>query len=158
LCAIAEPTEDGKQVIITVLDPLKGRGPELTRFALDPNEDGWRLDLSPDGTRIAATRSPGGPIYILSLRGHPMQIIKAKGWSNLQQVVWAANGKGLFVVDRLLGGTAAVVRYVDLQGNAHVLWENHGGIFTEGLPSPDGRHLAIMGSTVDGNMWMLENF
>src|SRR6266705_1940636 len=51
-----------------------------------------------------------------------------------------------------------VVRYVDLQGNAQVLWENHEGFFTEGLPSPDGRHLAIMGSTVDGNMWMLENF
>jgi hypothetical protein len=175
LCAIAEPTEDGKQVIITVLDPLKGRGSELTRFALDPKEDGWRLDLSPDGTRIAASRSPGGPIYILSLRGHPIQIIKAKGWSNLQWMDWAADGKGLFVFDRLLGGpaavvkglfvfdrllggTAAVIRYVDLQGNAHVLWENHGGNFTEGLPSPDGRHLAIMGSTVDGNMWMLENF
>jgi Tol biopolymer transport system component len=157
LCAIAEPTDDRKLLIISALDPLKGRGPELTRFALDPKEDGWRLDLSPDGTRIAASRSPGGPIYILSLRGHATQIIKGKSWSNLQWMNWAADGKGLFVTDRLPGGTAAV-RYVDLQGNAHVLWENGGGNFTEGLPSPDGRHLAIMGLTVDGNMWMLENF
>ena len=158
LCAIAEPTEDGRQVIISALDPMKGRGPELTRFALDPNEDSWRLDLSPDGTRIAATRSPGGPIYILSLRGHPTQVIEVKGWSHLQGMDWAADGKGLFVADGVLGGTGVEVRYVDLQGNAHVLWENHEGNVTEGLPSPDGRHLAIMGLTVDGNMWMLENF
>ena len=71
---------------------------------------------------------------------------------------WAADGKGLFVADGVLGGTGVEVRYVDLQGNAHVLWENHEGNVTEGLPSPDGRHLAIMGLTVDGNMWMLENF
>ena len=27
-----------------------------------------------------------------------------------------------------------------------------------GAPSPDGRHLAILGGTQDSNVWMLENF
>ncbi len=158
LRVIAEPTDDRKQVIISALDPLKGRGPELTRFALDPNpkEEHWNLDLSPDGTRIAAIRSPGEPIYILSLRGQVPQQIRVKGWNNLLSLNWAADGKGLFVSNGVHGG--AVLLHVDLQGNARVLWKNDGGNWTPGLPSPDGRHLAIQGWTVDGNMWMIENF
>jgi Tol biopolymer transport system component len=156
LCAIAEPTDDRRQLIISALDPMKGRGPELTRFALDPNQDRWNLDLSPDGSRIAATRSPAGSIYILSLRGEAMREIQVKGWSNLLSLNWAADGKGLFVANGVQGG--AVLLHVDLQGNARVLWKNHGGNWTPAMSSPDGRHLAIQGWTVDGNMWMLENF
>jgi Tol biopolymer transport system component len=48
---------------------------------------------------------------------------------------------------------------VDLEGNAKVLWQHKGGsgdVF--GVPSPDGRYLAIRSSVLGGNMWMLENF
>jgi len=157
LCAIAEPTEDLKQVIVSTLDAFKGRGPELTRFAIDPSTNDWWFDLSPDGTSIAATRSAAGPIYIYSLRGQPTQQIEVKGWTNLLTFAWAADGKGLFVVERITGGR--VVLFVDLQGNAHLLWENTGGSAeTLAVPSPDGRHLAVPGWTTSGNMWMLENF
>jgi serine/threonine protein kinase len=156
LCAIAEPTNDRKQLIISALDPLKARGPELTRFALDSNQDHWNLDLSRDGTRIAAIRTPRGPIYIFSLRGQVPQQIQVKGWGNLLSLNWAADGKGLFVSSGVHGG--AVLLHVDLQGNVRVLWKNDGGNWTPALPSPDGRHLAIQGWTVDGNMWMIENF
>jgi hypothetical protein len=36
LCVIVEPTDDGKQAIVSSLDPMKGRGSELTRFAIEP--------------------------------------------------------------------------------------------------------------------------
>jgi eukaryotic-like serine/threonine-protein kinase len=157
LCAIAEPNEDRKQVIISTVDPLKGRGPELARFALDPNENGWFCDLSPDGTRLAATRSPAGPIYILSVLGKPIREIKVNGWSNLQEFSWAADGRGLFLVVGVLG--KHVLLRVDLQGNARVLWENTGASGeTLALPSPDGRYLAIQSWVTNGNMWMMENF
>ena len=157
LCVIAEPTGDRKQEIISVLDPLKGRGPELTRFALDPNDDRWFSDLSPDGTRVAATRTPTGPIYILSLRGQPTQQIQVKGWSNLENVKWAAHGNSLLVAAGRRG--RKTVLHVDFQGNAQALWENAGASGeTIGMTSPDGRHLAMQGWTQDGNMWMLENF
>jgi Tol biopolymer transport system component len=158
LCAIAEPSDDRKQLLITSLDPLKGRGPELTRFALDPNDNRWWLDLSADGARIAATRSPAGPIYILSTHGQAMQQIRVKGRSNLLAFTWAVDGKGLFVVAAGIRG-GHVLLYVDLQGNAHVLWEN-AGASGETLPwsSPDGRHLAISSWITNGNMWMMENF
>jgi hypothetical protein len=49
--------------------------------------------------------------------------------------------------------------HVDLQGNAHALWENTGGSAeTLAHPSPDGRHLALDGWTTSGNVWMMEDF
>jgi hypothetical protein len=56
-------------------------------------------------------------------------------------------------------GTGKVVLHVDLQGNAHSLWENVGA-FGETLPSPspDGHHVALSGWTMDSNMWVMENF
>jgi serine/threonine protein kinase len=157
LCAIAEPTDDLKQVIVSALDALKGRGPELTRFAIDPTANDWWFDLSPDGTRVAATRSAASPIYIYSLRGQPSQQIEAKAWNNLLTFAWAADGRGLFVVAAIKGGRVAL--HMDFQGNAQQLWENTGGSGeTLAVPSPDGRHLAINGWTTSGNMWMMRNF
>jgi len=156
LCAIAELTEDGKQEIISALDPLKGRGPELTRLDLDPNAY-WCTALSPDGSRIAATRRADGPIYILSPHGQPIQQIQVKGWNDVQSLTWDATGRGLFVAAGVRSGT--VLLYVDMQGNASPLWQNAGASeYTIGVPSPDGRHLAITSDTRSGNIWMLENF
>jgi serine/threonine protein kinase len=157
LCAIAEWTEDLKQLVVTAVDPVNGRGPEMTRFALDPTDNSWaQVGLSPDGTRIAAIRSPEGPIHILSLRGQASHKFTLKGWNNLQSLSWDAEGTGLFVSNGIQRGV--VLLHVDLQGNAQVLWKNHGYNSTTALPSPDGRHLAILGSTWEGNMWMMQNF
>ena len=157
LCVIGEPTEDGKQLIVTAIDPLRGRGPELFRFALLANDDSWWLDLSPDGTRVAVIRTLAGPIYILSLDGQVLQHVQVKGWSSLQSLIWAADGKGLFVTAGIRNGRE--ILHVDLQSNAHALWENTGGSAeTLAHPSPDGRHLAFDGWTTNGNMCMMENF
>jgi serine/threonine protein kinase/dipeptidyl aminopeptidase/acylaminoacyl peptidase len=156
LCVIAEPTEDGKQMIISAFDPLKGRGAELTRFDLDPNKHPWAFDLSPDGTRIAALRSPAGPIYILSLRGLATQEIRVKGWSNLKSLNWTANGKGFFVSTDNDVPSGAALLHVDLRGNANVLWAQYMVISL--APSPDGRYLAFSGTAMDTNLWMIEDF
>jgi len=156
LCVIGEPTEDGKQMTVTAIDFLKGRGPELFRFALRANDDTWWLDLSPDGRRVAATQTQAGPIYILSLGGQVLQQVRLKGWSTLLRLTWAADGKGLFVTAAIRNGQELL--HVDLQGHVHALWESTGG-FPESLaPSPDGHHLAIQNWTTSGNMWMMEDF
>jgi eukaryotic-like serine/threonine-protein kinase len=152
LCVIGELSEDRKQVIVDAVDPVKGRGPELTRFAVHPDDDRWNVELSPDATRFAAIRSPDDPIYVWYLHGKKMREVRVVGWSNLRNLSWAGDGKGLLVLTRQKGyGT---VLYVDLQGRANVLWERA----TEGLESPDGHHLCISSNTVDQNVWMLENF
>ena len=80
-----------------------------------------------------------------------------KGRNNLEALIWAADGKGLFVTARIPKGEE--ILHVDLHGNAYSLWENAGGMWeTLAVPSPDGRHLAFSGWTVGGNIWMIENF
>lgn len=159
LCVTVEPTQDRKEIVITALDPAKGRGSEITRFPLDTKTNAWDVNhaaLSPDGARIAAIAGPDGPLEIISLRGHASQEIRLKDWSNLQTVGWNAGGTGLLVSGGIQGG--AVLLSVDLRGHADVLWKNHGYNLTTARPSPDGRHLAILGSNLDSSMWMMENF
>ena len=156
LCAIVEPSEDQKEVVISTLDPKGGRGPELTRFSLGPDKWTWWTDLSPDG-RIAMTRSAAGPISILSLKDRQTREIALKGWAEVFAFSWAADGKGLFVVASNRDKPA--VLYVDLEGNIHHLWDSVGASGeTLVTPSPDGRHIAMQNWTASGNLWMLENF
>lgn len=157
LCVIGEPTDDRKQMTVTAIDFLKGRGPELFRFPLPANDDTWWLDLSPDGTRVAATQSSAGPIYILSLAGQVLQQVRLKSWSNLLELTWAADGKGLFVTAGIRNGHE--ILHVDFQGHVHALWESTGGSGeTSTIPSPDGRHVAFQSWTTSGNIWMMEDF
>jgi Tol biopolymer transport system component len=157
VCAIAERSADRKQLVFTAFDPIKGRGRVLTRLDADPSAD-YVWDLSPDGTRIALRdRSQRQRIDVISLSGHPPQALSVKGWSMGEYGLdWTADGKGLFVSSPLSGGVALL--QVDLQGNAHLLWEQKGGSVTWGVPSPDGRHLAMPGNTQNSNIWTIQNF
>jgi hypothetical protein len=125
----------------------------LARLPLDPNETGWSVDLSADGSHIAALKSPTSPISILTLPGKTTTPVAVNDWSNLHSLRWAADGKGLFVGAGFGPGT---LLYVDLAGNAMVLWP-HASPFRS-APSPDGRHLAISDHTMDRNLWMMDNF
>jgi len=156
LCVLGERTQDRKQVIFTSLDALKGRGPELARFDLDPGIEYWDFNISMDGSRLAVSGNPQGPIHILSLRGNAEQVIPAKFNNSAADFFWAADGKGLYVSDATKRGT--VLSYLDLRGNAHVLWVNPNGWSIWARPSPDGRHLAIEHVSATGNIWMMENF
>jgi eukaryotic-like serine/threonine-protein kinase len=156
-CAMAEQASDRKQLVFSAFDPVKGRGRELARFDIDPGgRQNYYWVLSPDGTRIAVIKPLEGQIHILSSSGQPPQTITVKGWSHLENVDWAADGKGLFVSSPIRRGYALL--HVDLQGNAQVLWEQQGGVGTFAVPSPDGRHLAIEGWSLNSNVWMLEGF
>jgi len=46
-----------------------------------------------------------------------------------------------------------------LQGSAKVVWQyKAAGGQIWGVPSPDGRYLAILGEVTNSNVWMLEGF
>jgi hypothetical protein len=51
-----------------------------------------------------------------------------------------------------------VLVHLDLQGNANVLWQREGSPGTFAIPSPDGRHVAMMAWDVSSNLWMMDNF
>jgi eukaryotic-like serine/threonine-protein kinase len=155
LCAIAERSADRKQLVFTAFDPVSGRGRELAKANTDATID-YHWDLSPDGNRIALLKHREGGVQILSLNGRAPQTIAAKGWKTLSSVVWTADGKGLFVSSYSQRG--ADMLHMDLKGNVRFLWEHPGGIDIYGVPSPDGRHLAMRGWNVESNVWLMENF
>ena len=157
LCTITERSEDKRQMSVTTFDPGKGRGSLLLQVPLDPNNEEWWSEISPAGTRIAVSQSSAGPIYVYSIHGEVLQSVHVKGWSNIQNFAWAADGKGFFVTVRVSSGRDLL--HVDLQGNSQLLWENLGGSGeTLAVASPNGRHLTFNGWTTDGNLWLLENF
>jgi eukaryotic-like serine/threonine-protein kinase len=166
LCVFAEDAPNGKQLIFTSFDPVKGRGAELTRFDIaqsgaysnttDSQSRTFIWDLSPDGTHIAVLKRSDGRIHILSTTGRETQDIVVKGWNSLMTLNWAADGKGLFVSSRR--EDSSVLLHVDMQGNPKIIWEQKGWIGTRGVPSPDGRHIAILAFKLNNNVWMMENF
>jgi eukaryotic-like serine/threonine-protein kinase len=161
LCALAEGTPDHKQLIFTGFDPMKGRGAELVRMDTDPGA-AYEWSLSPDGTRIAVLNPNEGRVHILHWDGRPKEEIAPKNFTFGDALDWAADGKGLFVDNPTARGTA--LSYLDLHGNTHVVWEETTSIGARGIetpwgiPSRDGKHLAINGIYPSSNVWLMENF
>jgi len=154
---VSEWPEDQKQLIFTAFDPIKGRGGIVSRIATKPGLD-YNWDLSPDGSQIAMLFPAGkNRIRLLPLSGGEPRDLVVKGWYGFKPGPdWAADGKGFYVSSSSPRGVTLL--YIDLAGHASAVWEQKGGFETWGIPSPDGRHLAILGDTVDSNVWMLENF
>jgi serine/threonine protein kinase len=159
MCIIAEVTDDQKQMIVSILDPIKGRGPELARLDLDGELDVLGVPMctvSPDGTRLAIARGQESPIEIHSLHGQLIHRIPYQSAGTWIWLAWAANQKGLFVTRKAQNGNELL--HLDLQGNALSLRKCIGDETCFGLPSPDGRHLAIIDRNQSANIWMMENF
>jgi hypothetical protein len=76
--------------------------------------------------------------------------IAIRGWRGLVSLDWAADGKGFFASSSSSKGVTLL--HIDMQGNAQALWAQRGGSPT------DGKSLAIFGSTIRSNVWMIENF
>jgi Tol biopolymer transport system component len=113
---------------------------------------------SPDGSWIAFSEfNPlEGRIRLLSLKGRPERQIVVKGWTAINSVDWAADGRSLLVSCQT--PTSSTLLRVDLQGNATPLWDQRGGFRTWAIAAPNGRDLAIAGMTTGSNVWMIENY
>jgi Tol biopolymer transport system component len=92
----------------------------------------------------------------LSLTDGAKREFMVKGWDNLEGLSWSANGRRLFVNTHQSHN--AILLSTDLAGNARVLWTQRSGGTIHAVPSPDGRHMAILGELRDQNLWMMENF
>jgi len=160
-CVLLETTQDEKQLTLTAFDPLKGRIGVLRTIPRDPANDYLYSfsRVSPDGLTYAVPTSGGAEITVqlLSLSGGADRELTVKGWSTLSGIEWPADGKALFCGSVSPQGRALL--YVDLKGNARVLWQFKGGPGDVwGLPSPDGRYLLIGAGILNRNVWMLEGF
>ena len=161
VCWVDEASRDQKGLVVTAFDPLKGRGKVLKTIPLnEPISDLTGAALSPDGTIFAISRGGEPEIHIrlVSLADGSDRVITVKGWPNSTSLDWSADGKGLYCGSASPHSsymdTSDTLLYVDLKGNARVLWKGGGW----GVPSPDGRYLAMRADLVNSNVWSLEGF
>jgi len=152
LCVFDE--QQRGHLMFTSVDPIKGRGRALATMEMEPSMTiPW--DLSPDGSRIVVTY--GGRIRLLSLKSGVTTDLAVRGWDSFHEVDWSADGNALFVSSQTPQDTTLL--RVDLRGEASAIWHQKLNFMgTKGIPSPDGRHLAMAGWTTDSNVWMIENF
>src|SRR5262245_7573069 len=157
ICLFGQISTDGKRFTLNSFDPIEGIPRQ--ELAIDVHSGGlinWMP--SPDGSRIAFSElNPlEDRIRLLSLKGQPERQIVVKGWTAINSVDWAADGRSLFVSCQT--PTSSTLLRVDLQGNATPLWDQRGGFRTYAIAAPNGRELAIAGMTTGSNVWMIENY
>lgn len=150
-------TVEGGQYVFHELDPIRGIGRELGRTRLTPSITGeW--DVAPDGSRVAIPvhdlRSAAIRLVSLRVKGGADRetVMPLQGLSELEGVIWAADGRGWFVsTGREHGST---LFYVDRNGAASELYQTTGLIFV--VPSPDGKHVAFPDWSGVGNVWLIQ--
>lgn len=155
LCVILEESEDTKRLELTAFDPLKGRGKLLRTTEFVALMDG--SGISPDGSTFAI--AVGGQadthIRLFSLSGGSDHEIVVKGWPNIIGLDWAPDGKGFYCGS--ISPAGAALLFVSLSGTVQILWRDSGpGLI--GIPSLDGRYLAITTQARNSNAWMVEGF
>jgi serine/threonine protein kinase/Tol biopolymer transport system component len=161
LCVFGQPSTGKSELVVISFDPLGGPGKELVRIPLEAGTSAdigldYSWQLSPDGSWIGIVKRHENQIRLVPMGGGQARTIEIKGYSDLEDLNWAVDSRSMFVSTLEPGG--ATVLHVDLGGNAQAVWQQSQSAFTWGLPSPDGRHLAILGSNSEANVWMIDNF
>jgi eukaryotic-like serine/threonine-protein kinase len=159
ICAFNETSSDAKRLVFRGLDPLSGNTWQLATFDIDPTA-AYAWDLSPDGTRIAITKIGSHRIQILTLNGSKRNEIVwsgSSGTGNWSGFDWSSESTGLFVTHQLSYWRTSLY-FVSVSGKAHLVWNPKSYLATYGVPSPDGKHIALHADEVDSNFWALENF
>jgi hypothetical protein len=153
LCAIAERSADQKELIFTALNPVGGRAHELTRVDISGLAD-VRWDLSPDGTRIALLDARGTRIRIVLIGGPAAEQVTLHGPHALGYVSFTSDSRGVIVPS--VTEKSADLLSITLQGTIRVLWEQPGALDISGIPSPDGRHIAVWIRARSASLWLAE--
>jgi len=160
MCAFDETSSDGKRLVFTGFDPVSGSTWKLPPFDIEPNA-AYTWDLSPDGTRIAITRIGSHSIQLITLNGSQQSEIAWSGssgighWSGFD---WSSDGTGIFMTHQSpFGSFVTSLYFIALDGKVHLLWNPKSYLGTFGVPSPDGRRIALHAEEIDSNMWAVEN-
>jgi len=160
LCAFSEESPDRKELVFLAFDPVKGEKQELTRVNLRQPVLQYDWALSPNGSRLAlAEFDPReGRIKIIPTTSGGTQDLRVKNWPGLFHIWWSADNKSLIVGS--ISNSGSTLLDVTLDGRAYVLGKQTllSTFNTWGVPSYDGRHLALTEYTTQTDVWTLENF
>jgi serine/threonine protein kinase/Tol biopolymer transport system component len=154
-CAFAEQSADGRELIFSAFDPVKGRGRELARVPCNSlRHYNWALSM--DGKYISAAQDEQSTIHIRRTDGQSLPDVTVKDWPGIDNMDFAADSKGL-LMNGLRNGMKTLL-YVDLSGHVRPLWQPQSPRVGWGISARDGKRLAIEGETVSSNIWSLKDF
>jgi DNA-binding winged helix-turn-helix (wHTH) protein/Tol biopolymer transport system component len=167
LC-IFSPGGMNQQMFFT-FDPVTGASTELkSASGIDKDSDLPNWELSPDGKYLARSilkPNQDAAIRILSIADGSDRTVEVKGWSLLNGIYWSSDGKSLWAgaVDPkhagFGGANTCPLLEIGLDGRVRVMARDSDVCFIVGIPSPDGRYLAVQGTKADtSNVWLLQNF
>jgi Tol biopolymer transport system component len=161
LCVFGRPSAGNNELVIAAFNPGGGPGRELLRVPVEAGRSAdigfdYSWQLSPDGSQIGIVKRHGNQILLVPLGGGPTRTMTPKGHSDLADLSWANDSQSMFVSTLEPGG--ANLLHVNLNGHTQRVWQQSQATDTWGAPSPDGRHLAISGTSSEANVWMISNF
>ena len=135
-------------------DPFRGKSSDPPQ--IDPLCN-W--GLSQDGSvRAIVLTDPKGTIRFRSTTTGNSHDVQVRGGYVLGSVDWAADGKSLYIAGRNPQGESVLLR-VTLDGQrVTILLRSSDSEMLAGIPSPDGRYLAIAEARGSNNAWAIENF
>jgi serine/threonine protein kinase/Tol biopolymer transport system component len=160
-CALGRPDLARHELAISSFDPLSASQTNLMRIPLERGTQAsvgadYAWQLSPDGSWIAIAKRHGNTIRLVPLGKNQPRTITVNGRSDVTDLSWAVNSRGLFVSCMESGD--ATLLHVDLDGNAQPIWLQPQTTAFWGFSSPDARHLAISGESRETSVWMIGNF
>jgi Tol biopolymer transport system component len=82
--------------------------------------------------------------------------LTAKGLGGFYSLDFSADGRGIFTTSQADGKWALF--YVNLTGQSHPVISMDSKAVFWGIPSRDGKHLALFVQSFDANMWALQDF
>jgi hypothetical protein len=161
-CVLVE--RQGTATILSLVDPIKGRGPKLLEVA---GEFTGSPTMSPDGRHTAFVlqganigrdpmpRERKNRIRMVDLHGAIENEITVPGAEYLMSLDWSADGTGFLSGDLTFTGTRLL--HIQLDGASQVLWAQPARADMWGIPWPDGRYLATFKTRGSANVWTVEN-
>ncbi|HMD86051.1 MAG TPA: protein kinase [Terriglobia bacterium] len=160
LCVFSEESPDKKELVFSAFDPVRGEKQELTRVNLRQPVLQYDWALSPNGSRLALTEFDHreGHIKIIATTSGEVHELRVKDWPGFFHIWWSSDNKSLIVGS--FSNSGSTLLNVTLEGRTYVLRTQTllSTFNTWGVPSYDGRHLALMEYTTETDVWTLENF
>ena len=149
---------DHRRLVFTEFDPVQGRGREVARVEVGGPVQLPPWDLSLDGAALAIVEQSdsASTISIVSTRGAPAKKVTLDRPIGVANIAWAADSRSWIVVSVSPDGDWRLTRVkpdgatVSLIPRQQWMWD--------AAASPDGKHTAYTSNTVDGNIWLLEDF
>ncbi len=154
-CVYTAMVPDQTQIVITAFNPVTASPKEFMRI---PVEAGAQYDwaLSPNGREIAIVKEEltGCNVRLLDVGKDEEHTIPLSGILNCTSLDWAWDSMSMFIAGSR-AGTLTLLR-VAKDGKVQPLWTQPHASGTWGVPSPDGRYLAIRSDSTDANVWSID--